>query len=130
MRFFTESSYVTIFCKKLCFLLIFVRLPTLVLFFFAFRHFTSFSFIQIKMSEHCPNFYFGNILPYFDLEGVKIHNIKKMVFYTPLQQICNKEMIHACKYALVFSKQLIETNWKSGNFRVIGLILFQQLRKL
>ena len=31
---------------------------------------------------------------------------------------------------LFFHKMLIKTNWKSQNFKVIDLVVFQQLRKL
>ena len=31
---------------------------------------------------------------------------------------------------LIFQKKLVKINWKSENFKVIGLVVFQQLRKL
>ena len=39
-------------------------------------------------------------------------------------------MIHKCNYAQFFTKVLIETNWKSENFRVIDrLISFSAIKK-
>ena len=55
------------------------------------------------VSEHiCLNIYYGYILLHFGLEGVKIHTIKKTFFLYP----------------------------SLTNFKIIGLVVFQQLRKL
>ena len=62
---------------------------------------------------------------YFILE-LKTIKMKKMVFWR-FRQICNKKNIPLMQLRCW---QLTETNSKSENFRVIGLVIFQQLRKL
>ena len=70
------------------------------------------------------------MLLHFGLDEVKNYKLKNVFFFYSPPQVCHqKQSKHAIR--LIYSKsQLIETNWKSENFRVIRLVVPQQLRKL
>ena len=74
----------------------------------------------LKNFSPCPNLLYD-----FDF-GSKIHNF----FFPPTSNkfaVQNNRLMQLC---LIFHKTLIKANWKSENFKVIDVIVFQQLRKL
>ena len=90
-----------------------------------------FGFLSVSMSflwEHiCLNVYYGNIFLNFGLVGIKMHKIK--VFFLPSSNKFAIQNNPPMQLRLIFYKRLIKTNWKSENFKVIDLVVFQQLKK-
>ena len=93
----------------------------------AFRFFPSFNIISIKNSFvlifMMEIFYL--ILVWYGLKFMKLKNC--FSFYPPP---INLQYNPLMQLRLIFHKTLIKINWKSENFKVIDLVVFQQLRKL
>ena len=72
---------------------------------------------------------YGNILRHFDLERVKNHQIKKKKIL-PTSDNSSTKNNPRMQLGSVFHKIVNKNKLKIWNFKDIGLVVFQQLRKL
>ena len=67
------------------------------------------------------------MLRQFGLKGVKIYKIKKNVIFSNKLAVQNNPLK---QLRLIFHKTVNTNKLKSEIFKVVGLVVFQQLRKL
>ena len=124
-NFLLTSSYISIFYRKLNFYL-FLLDCELYFIFFRFLHFCKFQ-CPFNKNTFVLTFIIKNILRQFGLKGVKIHKIKKNVIFSNKLAVQNNPLK---QLRLIFHKTVNTNKLKSEIFKVVGWVVFQQLRKL